>query len=140
MVPMTSSDDAGGPEGPEERHEPAGAEDSAPSEADAEADDTTPDEAVVEFPPEGFERWRRRSALGSVGTGIALGLQNVFAPPADQVVMVAPIPGGPPDPDRLQVILDPDDPTKSIVVMPPAKDDASPERSEPDDQGDDPPA
>ena len=40
--------------------------------------------------------------------------------------MVAPVPGDPPDPDRLQVILDPDDPTKSIVVFPPtaAGDDA----------------
>ena len=27
--------------------------------------------------------------------------------------MVAPVPGDPPDPDRIQVILDPDDPTKS---------------------------
>ena len=34
--------------------------------------------------------------------------------------MVAPVPGDPPDPDRLQVILDPDDPTKSIVVAPAA--------------------
>jgi hypothetical protein len=35
------------------------------------------------------------------------------------VVIVAAVPGDPPDADtRLRVILDPDDPTKSIAVMP----------------------
>jgi hypothetical protein len=90
-------------------------------EVDGDATSEEPDDdapAEPEFPPAGFERWRRESALGTVGTGIARGLQNVFAPPQDQVVMVAPVPGGPPDPDRLQVILDPDDPTKSIAVVP----------------------
>ena len=77
--------------------------------------------------PPGFDRWRRESALGAVGTGIARGLQNVFAPPQDQPVMVAPVPGGPPDPDRLQVVLDPDDPSKSVAIVPPphAEDDPS---------------
>ncbi|HWD55024.1 MAG TPA: hypothetical protein VG346_07865 [Acidimicrobiales bacterium] len=87
--------------------------------APAEDPDEEPVEASApEFSPAGFERWRRDSALGSVGTGIARGLQNVFGTPQDQVVMVAPVPGGPPDPDRLQVILDPDDPTKSVAVLP----------------------
>jgi hypothetical protein len=76
------------------------------------------DAEAPEHPAEGFERWRRESALGTVGTGIARGLQYVFQPPQDEPVMVAPVPGDPPDPDRLQVILDPDDPTKSIVVVP----------------------
>jgi hypothetical protein len=67
----------------------------------------------------GFDSWRRESALGAVGTGIARGLHAVFAPRADEVVIVAAVPGEPPDADqRLQVILDPDDPTKSIAVMP----------------------
>ncbi len=73
-----------------------------------------------EFAPAGFERWRRGSALGSVGTGIARGLQNVFAPPPNQPVIVASVPGDPPDPERLQVILDPDDPSKSVVLLPPS--------------------
>jgi hypothetical protein len=85
---------------------------------DAASDEPDDDTTEPEFPPAGFERWRRESALGTVGTGIARGLQNVFAPPQDQPVMVAPVPGDPPDPDRLQVILDPDDPTKSIAVVP----------------------
>jgi hypothetical protein len=79
-------------------------------------------EAADEFVPEGFERWRRDSALGAVGTGIARGLQNVFAPPPNQPVIVVSVPGDPPDPDRLQVILDPDDPSKSVALLPPAHD------------------
>ena len=70
--------------------------------------------------PDGFDRWRKESAIGGIGTGIARGLQAVFAPPADEVVIVAAVPGEPPDADsRVRVILDPDDPTKSIAVVPP---------------------
>ena len=68
---------------------------------------------------EGFDRWRKESAIGGIGTGIARGLQAVFAPPPDEVVIVAAVPGDPPDADtRVRVILDPDDPTKSIAVVP----------------------
>ncbi len=92
----------------------------APESPDDGDEDEAPESAGEEFGPEGFERWRRDSALGSVGTGIARGLQNVFAPPANQPAIVAAVPGDPPDPDRLQVFLDPDDPTKSVAVLPPA--------------------
>jgi hypothetical protein len=68
-----------------------------------------------------FDRWRKESALGAVGTGIARGLHAVFAPPVDEVVIVASVPGEPPDADqRVRVILDPDDPTKSVAIMPDA--------------------
>ena len=67
----------------------------------------------------GFDRWRTESALGAVGTGIARGLHAVFAPPVDEVVIMASVPGDPPDADdRVRVILDPDDPTKSIAIVP----------------------
>jgi hypothetical protein len=67
----------------------------------------------------GFDSWRRESALGAVGTGIARGLHAVFAPRVDEVAIVAAVPGEPPDADqRVQVILDPDDPTKSVAIMP----------------------
>ena len=102
--------DPGDPDNRDDEGSPASAASDAPSEGDTE-----------EFPPAGFERWRRETALGTVGTGIARGLQNVFAPPADQPVIVAAVPGDPPDPDRIKVILDPEDPTKSIAVMPQAK-------------------
>ncbi len=85
---------------------------------------TEPPRATEEHTPkgeaaEGFDRWRKRSALGGIGTGIARGLQSVFAPPVDEVAIVAAVPGEPPDADtRVRVILDPDDPTKSIAVVP----------------------
>ena len=67
----------------------------------------------------GFERWRKELALGAVGTGIARGLHAVFVRPVDDVVIVAAVPGDPPDADqRVRVILDPDDPTKSVAIMP----------------------
>jgi hypothetical protein len=76
-------------------------------------------EGAGDPPPSGFDRWRKDSALGSVGTGIARGLQNVFAPPVDEVVIVAAVPGEPPDAaERVQVILDLDDPTKSVAIVP----------------------
>ena len=76
--------------------------------------------------PGGFDRWRNQSALGAMGTGIARGLQAVFAPPVDEPVIVAEAPGEPPGADdRIRVILHPDDPTKSVAIVP--------ERSEPDD-------
>jgi hypothetical protein len=66
-----------------------------------------------------FDRWRKESALGAVGTGVARGLQAVFAPRVDEIVIMASVPGEPPDADqRLQVILDPDDPTKSVAIVP----------------------
>jgi len=69
--------------------------------------------------PGGFDRWRTESALGSIGTGVARGLQAVFAPHVDEVVIVASVPGDPPDADdRVRVILDPDDPTKSVAIVP----------------------
>jgi hypothetical protein len=78
--------------------------------------------------PEGFERWRKETAIGGIGTGIARGLQAVFAPPAHEIAIVAEVPGEPPDADtRVRVILDPDDPTKSIAVMPAAPAERPPE-------------
>ncbi len=95
------------------------------------------DESVPETQPErndgvleefdGFHRWAKESAIGAVGTGIARGLQAVFAPPAQEVVIVAEVPGEPPDADsRIRVILDPDDPTKSVAVVPPTPADPPP--------------
>ena len=85
----------------------------------AERADGDEDQSETEETPGGFDRWRKKSAIGGVGTGIARGLQNVFAPPVDEVAIVAAVPGEPPDADtRVRVILDPDDPTKSIAVVP----------------------
>jgi len=83
--------------------------------ADGEVEET-PEDA-----PAGFDRWRKESPIGGIGTGIARGLQAVFAPPADEVVIVAAVPGEPPDADqRVRVVLDLDDPTKSVAIVPEA--------------------
>jgi hypothetical protein len=77
------------------------------------------DQAPEDDQPVGFDRWRKESALGEVGTSIAKGLRNVFAPTQQEVVIVASVPGDPPDADqKLRVVLDPDDPTKSVAIFP----------------------
>jgi hypothetical protein len=97
--------------GPDGDDEPTASAD--PSEEHAE-EPVAGDEAG-----EGFDRWRKESAIGGIGTGIARGLQAVFAPQPHEVAIVAEVPGEPPDADtRVRVILDPDDPTKSIAVVP----------------------
>ena len=46
----------------------------------------------------------------------------VFAPHVDEVVIMASVPGDPPDADdRVRVVLDPDDPTRSIAIIPDPK-------------------
>ena len=91
------------------------------SDGDGETVEGPPTEEGVEEPDDtgGFDRWRKESALGSVGTGVARGLHAVFGRPVDEVVVVSSVPGDPPDAsERLRVILDPDDPTKSVALMP----------------------
>jgi hypothetical protein len=107
---------------PEDPMDPEDEVSSLEIEVEVEIEDgpASSDEIREEFEPEGFERWRRESAVGAVGTGIARGLQNVFAPPPNQPMMVASVPGDPPDPERLQVVLDPDDPSKSVALLPPS--------------------
>jgi hypothetical protein len=74
-----------------------------------------------------FDGWRRRSAIGALATGIALGLKDIFQPSANEPVITAVAPGDPPDPERrLRVILDPDDPTKSVAILPSRADDGIP--------------
>jgi hypothetical protein len=87
--------------------------------ADHVASEVGEDEAQGDEDGSAFERWRRDSALGAVGTGVARGLQSVFAPKQDEPAIVAEVPGDPPDADeRIRVVLDPDDPTKSVVIVP----------------------
>ncbi len=105
------------------------ADQSEPDLSEEDLTDSHPDDA--DDAGSGFERWRRDSALGAVGTGVARGLQSIFAPPANQPVIVASVPGNPPGEDeRLRVILDPDDPTKSVAIMP-----THAERAEHDEHG-----
>jgi hypothetical protein len=100
-----------------------------PTDDDLPTDDLpTDDDAPSEATAEGFDRWRRESSLGVVGTGIARGLRDVFAPTQDKPVVVAEVPGEPPDGDeRVRVLLDPDDPTKSVAIVPERSRKTSPE-------------
>jgi hypothetical protein len=95
--------------------------DQAEGAEDQEPDQEPDEEPGEEMAPRRFDSWRRRSAVGGMATGIALGLQEVFYPSKNEPVISAEAPGEPPDADdRLRVILDPDDPTKSIVLLPKA--------------------
>jgi hypothetical protein len=90
---------------PEELHEV--------DDPDIDSDPEEPDP-----PSRTFDGWRRRSAIGGIATGIAMGLQEVFQPNKNEPVLVAEAPGDPPDADRgFRVVLDPDDPTKATVIM-----------------------
>jgi hypothetical protein len=82
-----------------------------------------------------FDAWRRRSAIGAMASGVALGLQDIFYPTKNEPVITAEAPGDPPDADeRIRVILDPDDPTNSVAIMPtvgPAEPPADPQPDSP---------
>ena len=115
--------------GSENSAESVHAEQSVPADTDAEPEDEAED------PPSGFERFRTESAVGGVVTGVARGLRDVFAPVPDPPAIVAAVPGDPPDADRrVRVVLDPDDPTKSVAIVPGAEPPAPsvpPEATEP---------
>jgi hypothetical protein len=128
--------------GPDDDDTPA---EVVPPASQAPADgEVVPDrELENEESREGFDRWRNESAIGGIGTGIARGLQSVFGSPRQEIAIVAEVPGEPPDADtRLRVILDPDDPTKSIAVVPAPPGDSTPTDSTPTDStpADPPPA
>ena len=78
------------------------------------------DPGADELPLRRFDAWRRRTVIGGIATGVALGLKEVFQPVNEEPVISAEAPGDPPDAaERLRVILDPEDPTKSVAILPP---------------------
>jgi hypothetical protein len=85
----------------------------------SEHDEDVPHERHDDPPPRRFDGWRRRSAIGAIATGVALGLKEIFQPSNIEPVITAEAPGDPPDAgDRLRVVLDPDDPSKSVAFLP----------------------
>jgi hypothetical protein len=57
--------------------------------------------------------------MGAIATGVALGLKEIFQPTNIEPVITSPAPGDPPDAaERLRVILHPDDPSKSVAILP----------------------
>jgi hypothetical protein len=67
----------------------------------------------------------RHTAVGSVLAAGLLGLRDALEgrPEREETVMEADAPGAPP-PDGLELFLDPDDPTRSVVVIHPVDPDA----------------
>jgi hypothetical protein len=65
-----------------------------------------------------FDRWRKRSATGAVLTGVALGLQHALDRPKQEPAIVVEASGEPEDDDAPFVVhLDPDDPSRTVVVL-----------------------
>lgn len=63
-------------------------------------------------------QWRRRSALGAVLTGMALGLQEVFDPEEERSIEVEVDADGEPLDLPVQMFLDPDSPAGSLCIVP----------------------
>lgn len=91
-----------------------------PSPQEPDSSETAEGEPTdVDLPSQRFDGWRRRSAVGAMATGVALGLRDIFYPTNNQPVLTAEAPGDPPDADQeMRVILDPEDPTKSVAIFP----------------------
>lgn len=69
-------------------------------------------------------QWRRRSALGAVLTGMALGLQEVFDPEEERSIVIEVDEDGLPVELPVQMFLDPDSPAGSLCIV--ARPDAPP--------------
>ncbi len=61
--------------------------------------------------------WSRRSTVGLLATGLALGLQEVFDPPREEQIVIEVDAGGEPHDLPIQLFLDPDDPSGSICIL-----------------------
>ena len=66
-----------------------------------------------------LQKWRRSTASGSILGAVALGLREVFENPREEAPIVMEAPGEPPGPRRIELDLDPDDPTASTVTYRP---------------------
>jgi hypothetical protein len=83
-----------------------------------------PDELVAiergprpEQPVTKVSQWRRRSALGAVLTGMALGLQEVFDPEEERSIEIEVDADGEPLDLPIQMYLDPDSPAGSLCIV-----------------------
>jgi hypothetical protein len=67
--------------------------------------------------PARLSGWGRRTAMGMVLTGVALGLQEVFDPPEEHQVVVEVDDEGLPRHLPVEMLLDPDSPTGSLCIV-----------------------
>lgn len=68
-------------------------------------------------PVDRISSWRRRSALGAVLTGLALGLQEVFDPEEERSIVIEVDDDGLPSDLPVQMFLDPDSPSGSLCIV-----------------------
>lgn len=61
--------------------------------------------------------WSRRSAVGAVLTGMALGLQEVLEPKKDSAIVIEVDADGEPHDLPIRLLLDPDDPRGSLCIV-----------------------
>ncbi len=61
--------------------------------------------------------WSRRTALGAVMQGMALGLQEVFEPKDQETIVIEVDDDGLPHDLPVQLLLDPDDPNGSLALV-----------------------
>lgn len=81
---------------------------------DAWGEAPEPDERPL---PSRVVRWSRRSAMGAVLTGMALGLQEVLEPKRDSAIVIEVDADGEPHDLPIQLLLDPDDPRGSLCIV-----------------------
>lgn len=62
-------------------------------------------------------QWRRRSALGAVLTGLALGLKEVFEPEDERSIVIEVGDDGLPTDLPVHLFLDPDSPAGSLCIV-----------------------
>lgn len=67
--------------------------------------------------PSRVVRWSRRSAMGAVLTGMALGLQEVLEPRKDSAIVIEVDADGEPHDLPIRLLLDPDDPRGSLCIV-----------------------
>jgi hypothetical protein len=101
------------PDAPLEPEEPLAFEDRYdPDELLAIERGPRPDQPVTKV-----SQWRRRSALGAVLTGMALGLQEVFDPEEERSIVIEVDADGEPLDLPVQMFLDPDSPAGSLCIV-----------------------
>jgi hypothetical protein len=99
--------------------DPAGA-DATASEVDSTPDFSDDDFASAERGPlTRRERWQRRTATGAILSGLALGFQQVFEAPKDEVSIVMETSGTPPRDLPVEAEFDEMVPRRSVVKIRP---------------------
>ena len=120
MTPMDDGSEPRVEQSPEDWPGPGRDDEPLPSDPQTVADL----DAWVPTDPEGpaptpsrVVSWSRRSAMGAVLTGMALGLQEVLEPKRDTAIVIEVDADGEPHDLPIRLLLDPDDPSGSLCIV-----------------------